>query len=177
MKRFVTVLFLGGTLLVGAVALAGPRDCTRPMADWQPREVVAAKAEEMGLTVARIRTDDGCYKVYGRDAEGRRVEVEFDPATLEVVEYEYHDGHREIRGDREHGERDFRILPRWFGDDDEAYRSFEDEDDDDDDEGYYSEHDDDEEDDDDDGTLLPTAPTGTAPPTNPLIGTPSATTN
>jgi len=104
MKRFAIALTLGAGMLAGAVALAGPRDCTRPMSEWQPREAVAARAIEMGIQIARIRTDDGCYKVYGTDGEGRGVEIEFDPATLEVVEYEYREFHHGPKPDETHGE-------------------------------------------------------------------------
>ena len=48
-------------------------------------------AEAQGWTVRRIKTDDGCYEIKGRDAEGRQIEVKLDPATLAVVEKEYDD--------------------------------------------------------------------------------------
>ncbi len=69
----------------------GDGDCRVPMADWQPREAVQAMAETQGWTVRRIKTDDGCYEVKGRDAQGRRIEVKLDPATLALVEMEYED--------------------------------------------------------------------------------------
>lgn len=55
------------------------------MADWQPREAVKAFAETKGLTVRRIKIDDGCYEVYASDAQGRLVELRLDPATLEEL--------------------------------------------------------------------------------------------
>lgn len=81
------------------VALAGDH-CDRPMRDWRPRQAVEAKARELGVAVERIRTDDGCYKIYGRSADGRSVEIEMDPVTLKVLETEYRD--REHRKDH-HG--------------------------------------------------------------------------
>ena len=78
--------------LFGAALMAGPgladEDCKAPMSTWQPRAAVAAKAEGLGWKVRRIRTDDGCYKVYGYDAQGRRIEAEFDPETLDLLEFE-----------------------------------------------------------------------------------------
>lgn len=67
----------------------GDGECRVPMADWQPREAVQAMAKEQGWTVRRIKTDDGCYEIKGRNAEGRQIEVKLDPATLDVVEWEY----------------------------------------------------------------------------------------
>lgn len=82
--------------LFAAPALADD-DCFVPMADWQPREAVARMAAENGWTVRRIKIDDGCYEIDGRDAQGRRVEVTVHPATLQVIELEYEDDERPVR--------------------------------------------------------------------------------
>ncbi len=70
----------------------GEGECSVPMADWRPREAVQALAKEKGWTVQRIRIDDGCYEIKGRDGEGRKIEIALDPATLAVVETEYEYG-------------------------------------------------------------------------------------
>lgn len=88
--------------LVAAPALAGD-DCAVPMTDWQPREAVVKLAAENGWELQRIRIDDGCYEVIGRDAEGRSIEVKLDPATLAVIEMEFEDDHDEDHED-EHEE-------------------------------------------------------------------------
>ncbi len=59
--------------------------CFAPMSDWQPRAAVVELAKSKGWTVGRIKIDDGCYQIVGRDAEGRRIEVLVHPATLEVI--------------------------------------------------------------------------------------------
>lgn len=79
-------------VLVATPALAGD-DCAVPMTDWQPREAVVKLAEESGWDLRRIRIDDGCYEVTGRDAKGRSIEVKLDPATLAVIEMEFEDDH------------------------------------------------------------------------------------
>lgn len=78
--------------LIASPAVAGD-DCAVPMTDWQPREAVVKLAAEQGWVLRRIRIDDGCYEVSGRDAAGRRIEVKLDPATLAVVEMEFEDDH------------------------------------------------------------------------------------
>jgi hypothetical protein len=88
---------LGVGFGVAGMALADDDDCRVPMADWQPREAVQAMAEAQGWTVRRIKTDDGCYEIKGRDAQGREIEVKIDPATLAVVDFEFdgdEDDHR-----------------------------------------------------------------------------------
>ena len=92
MKTLLTAAALALSIPAGA-ALADD-DCFVPMADWQPREEVAALATRQGWTVRRIKIDDGCYKIDGRDAEGRRIEVKVQPGTLQIVEFEYDDDGR-----------------------------------------------------------------------------------
>jgi len=89
MKKSLTMGVLSiGAAMAAAPALAG-NDCFVPIAKWQPRQAVKAVAEAKGWKVTRIKVDDGCYHVDGHDAEGREVEVNFDPETLDVVSFHY----------------------------------------------------------------------------------------
>ncbi|WP_281825469.1 PepSY domain-containing protein [Jannaschia rubra] len=90
------------------IALADD-DCFVPMADWQPRESVARLAERNGWTVRRIKIDDGCYEIDGRDAGGRPIEVTVHPATLEVIEFEYEDEDHRGRSDDDRRDRPSRL--------------------------------------------------------------------
>lgn len=89
-KSLMTVALLSGVVVTGA-AHADDGDCNVPMANWQPREAIQNMAEAQGWTVRRIKTDDGCYEIDGRDAQGREIEVTVDPGTLAIVETEYDD--------------------------------------------------------------------------------------
>jgi hypothetical protein len=99
MRRILILTIVSAGLVTGTAALADDH-CDRPMRDWRPREAVEAKARELDIEVRRIRTDDGCYKIYGLDADGRSVEIKIDPVTLNVLKTKYRD--RERREDR-HG--------------------------------------------------------------------------
>lgn len=77
--------------LGAGMAMADDDDCNVPMANWQPREAVQKMAEAQGWTVRRIKTDDGCYEIKGRDRNGREIEVKVDPASLNIVDMEYED--------------------------------------------------------------------------------------
>jgi hypothetical protein len=104
MKKTLTIL---GFLAVFPAGVAQARDdCFVPMADWQPRGAVQRLAEDSGWTVRRIKIDDGCYEIDGRDAAGRRIEVTVHPATLEVIKFEYEDG--EDKDDRPRRDREQR---------------------------------------------------------------------
>ena len=63
-------------------------DCDDPVANWQPRENLRQKLEAEGWTVYRIKVDDGCYEVKGRDPEGNRAEASFRPASLILMDME-----------------------------------------------------------------------------------------
>jgi hypothetical protein len=106
MKKALTIIGFLAVFPAG-VALADD-DCFVPMADWQPRDAVARLAEENGWAVRRIRIDDGCYEIKGRDAEGRRIEVKLHPATLDVIEFEVKDEDDDARPrrDRKGGDDD-----------------------------------------------------------------------
>lgn len=89
MRKTLTILaFLAG--FPAGAALADD-DCFVPMADWQPREAVAQFAAGQGWTVRRIKIDDGCYEIAGRDAQGRAIEVKIHPGTLRIVGFEFED--------------------------------------------------------------------------------------
>ena len=89
MRKTLTILAFLAALPAGA-ALADD-DCFVPMADWQPREAVAEFASSQGWEVRRIKIDDGCYEIDGRDATGRAIEVKLHPGTLQIVEFEFED--------------------------------------------------------------------------------------
>jgi hypothetical protein len=72
-----------GVLSAGA-ASAGAK-CDVPVAEWQPRQALEKKLLAEGWKVNRLKTEDGCYEVYGVDRQGRRVEAYFNPKTLQVV--------------------------------------------------------------------------------------------
>ena len=84
MKRILTTAVL--TALLGAsVAFAGDNDCNVPENEWQPQETLEAKLKDEGWSVKKIKVDDGCYEVYGKTSDGKRVEAYFDPKTFEMV--------------------------------------------------------------------------------------------
>ncbi len=101
-KYLIATTFLAGIAAAG-VALADDDDCNVAMSNWQPREAVKAMAEAQGWSVRRIKTDDGCYEIDGRDAQGREIEVKVDPGTLAIVEIEYEDDDDDNDDDDDYG--------------------------------------------------------------------------
>jgi hypothetical protein len=89
------------TLLVvaGPTAWAGKK-CDAPAETWQPRSAVSALAERNGWSIDRLKVDDGCYEIKGRDAEGRRFKAKIDPASLQVIGIKRERGERERERER-----------------------------------------------------------------------------
>ncbi|MEC9345394.1 MAG: PepSY domain-containing protein [Pseudomonadota bacterium] len=85
MKRMITAAVLATAAISASAASASGDRCNVPAAEWQPREALQKKLEGEGWTIARIKTDDGCYEVYARDARGHRVEALVDPKSFEIV--------------------------------------------------------------------------------------------
>lgn len=99
---------LGSSLLALSVALAAAPtlasdDCEAPVARWQSREAVRQMAAQKGWEVQRLKIDDGCYEIRGRDAQGQLFKARIDPRTLGIVKLRR-------RGDGEGPERERRRL-------------------------------------------------------------------
>ena len=94
-------------LTLGAAALpawAGD-DCDVPLQRWQSREAVRRMAVEKGWELQRLKIDDGCYEVRGRDAEGRRFKAKLNPETLAPVSLKRRERSDDSRQDRERERR------------------------------------------------------------------------
>lgn len=56
-----------------------------PKAEWRPQADLERKLKDEGWTISRVKIENGCYEVYGRDAKGKKMETFFHPKTFEVV--------------------------------------------------------------------------------------------
>ena len=74
--------------LFGAGAALADDDCHSPMSQWQPQDAAVQHAAELGIQVSRLKIDDGCYEIKGRDSDRNKVELKLDPASLALKELE-----------------------------------------------------------------------------------------
>lgn len=86
--------------LASAAALADD-DCDVPIERWQSRAAVEQMATQKGWEIQRLKIDDGCYEIRGKDAQGRSFKAKIDPETLDVVKLKYQDRDRERNRDRD----------------------------------------------------------------------------
>lgn len=52
---------------------------------WMSEAQIRDRATSLGIEVREVDIDDGCYEVEGRNKDGRRIEVRFNPETGEQV--------------------------------------------------------------------------------------------
>lgn len=75
------------SLIASSTALASG-DCHSPMSQWQSREAAAEQVRNMGIRIDRLKIDDGCYELRGRDSDDNRIDLKLDPATLALLSME-----------------------------------------------------------------------------------------
>ena len=69
-----------------ANVFAGP-DCNEPQDTWLPAAEMQQKILNMGYSIDLFKVTKGnCYEIYGKKADGQKVEVYFNPASGEVLE-------------------------------------------------------------------------------------------
>ncbi|RYE41064.1 MAG: PepSY domain-containing protein [Hyphomicrobiales bacterium] len=72
-------------LVLAVQPVCAEDDCDASPEAWQPRSAVRALAERNGWQIDKLKIDDGCYEIKGRDVDGRRFKAKLDPATLKVL--------------------------------------------------------------------------------------------
>ena len=87
MKNFLILAASAMTLAVTSPALAGAGDpsCDSGNAKWLSKAEISAKASAKGYNVRSIKTEKGCYEVYGVSADGKRAEIFFHPVSGAIV--------------------------------------------------------------------------------------------
>jgi len=86
------------TILLGAVLGAAAvlpiqasakADCKAyPKAEWMKEADAKAKIEAQGYTINKFKVDGNCYEIYGKNKDGKKVEIYYDAKTLEPVKSE-----------------------------------------------------------------------------------------
>ena len=88
MKRIMTLGIFAVALGGATATLADDDDCRSPMSQWQSQDTAIQHAGALGIEVRRLKIDDGCYEIKGRDSDGNKVELKLEPATLALRELE-----------------------------------------------------------------------------------------
>ena len=69
-----------------AVAFASPNCTTEPKSKWMSEDAMKAKIDALGYKVKTFEITGSCYEIYGKDKDGKRAEVYFNPVSGEIVQ-------------------------------------------------------------------------------------------
>lgn len=77
-----------GLLAIASPALAESEEsCTKaPKAEWLSNDQIKSKLGEQGYSISKVETEDSCAEAEGTDKDGKKVELNVDPATAKIVE-------------------------------------------------------------------------------------------
>ena len=79
--------------LMAAVGFSGAAfakaDCTaHPKSEWMKESDARAQLEGQGYKIKKFKVDGNCYEIYGKNKDGKKVEIYYDTKTLDVVKSE-----------------------------------------------------------------------------------------
>ena len=85
MKTIATTALLLATALLSTAAVAAPQCTTAPPERWMPEAAMKQKVLDLGYTIKVFQVSGNCYEIYGKDANGKNVEIYFDPTDGHIV--------------------------------------------------------------------------------------------
>jgi len=87
-KHIVLVAAAGATALFSGAVFA-KADCKAyPKAEWMSEADAKAKIEAQGYAIDKFKVSGNCYEIYGKNKEGKKVEIYYDAKTLAPVKSE-----------------------------------------------------------------------------------------
>lgn len=73
--------------LLPTAAFAGAKCEPHPKSKWIPEAEAKARLEAQ-YEIRKFKIDGSCYEIYGKNKEGKKVEIYFDTKTLAIVKAE-----------------------------------------------------------------------------------------
>ena len=69
-----------------ALAFASPSCTKEPKSKWMTEDAMKAKIDALGYKVKTFEVTGNCYEIYGKDKDGKRAEVYFNPVSGDIVQ-------------------------------------------------------------------------------------------
>lgn len=88
MKIRLGLMTLLSVVFLPNVALAAANCKAYPKAEWASEETLKQALLDEGYKIKKFKIDGDCYEIYGRNKEGKKVEIYFDMKTLAIVKAE-----------------------------------------------------------------------------------------
>ena len=88
MKHIVAIAALGALASFSGTASA-KADCKAyPKAEWMKEADAKAKIESQGYVIDKFKVSGNCYEIYGKNKDGKKVEIYYDAKSLDPVKTE-----------------------------------------------------------------------------------------
>jgi len=83
MKTFAAITIAAALLATPAFAATG---CSTSLpSKYQPQSTLEATLKSEGLNILQIKIENGCYEVYAKDSNGKRVNRAYNAETLDML--------------------------------------------------------------------------------------------
>lgn len=81
-------------LAIGTTGALADADCPEaPKDTWMSEADMKKKVDELGYTYDLFKISGNCYEIYGKNKDGRDVEVYFNPVDGSIVKEEVEGDH------------------------------------------------------------------------------------
>jgi hypothetical protein len=85
MEVSLRTILMAALIATTALPVFAAERCTAPKDKWRPVDELKAELSAKNWSIKKVKIEDGCYEVYGKDDKGQRVEIFFDPVTFAAV--------------------------------------------------------------------------------------------
>lgn len=86
MNPLTSKLLAAAILSTLAFSAAAAPQCTKePKEKWMSEQDMKAKIQAEAYTIKRFLTTGTCYEIYGKNKEGKKVEIYFNPVDGKIV--------------------------------------------------------------------------------------------
>jgi hypothetical protein len=78
-------LVLGLSLAFANVAYA-KKNCTdQPKEEWMSIDAFKEMVKKQGYVIRKLKQPGTCYEIYGKDKDGKKIEIYFNPVNGKIV--------------------------------------------------------------------------------------------
>ena len=86
MTRIIPFAFVAAALTVSASGAFARADCpAHPKSEWIKQDAFKEKLISEGYQIRKFKVDDNCYELYGKNKDGKKVEIYFDTVSGQPV--------------------------------------------------------------------------------------------
>jgi hypothetical protein len=80
-----TLLSTAALCVLSFSAVAAPECTQEPKEKWMSESDMKARIVIEGYTIKRFLISGSCYEIYGKDKQGKNVEIYFNPVNGKIV--------------------------------------------------------------------------------------------